>query len=78
MLPVVVGAPGTIPNAIKGSLKETKFSKIEINKLLRKLQNNSIRGTIKICKTLMNMNLGNDKRTNINERNVEKNLTQSP
>ena len=78
MLPVVVGAPGTIPNAIKGSLKKTKFSKIEINKLLRKLQNNSIRGTIKICKTLMNMNLGNDKRTNINERNVEKNLTQSP
>ena len=78
MLPVVVGAPGTIPNAIKGSLKKTKFSKIEINKLLRKLQNNSIRGTIKICKTLMNMNLGNDKRTNINKRNVEKNLTQSP
>lgn len=55
-----------------------KFSKIKISKLLGKLQNNSIRGTIKICKTLMNMNLGNDKRTNINKRNVEKNLTQSP
>ena len=35
-LPVVVGALGTIPNATKGSLKEMKFSKIEINKLLRK------------------------------------------
>ena len=72
MLPVVVGALDTIPNAIKESLKEMKFSKTEINKLLRKLQNNSVRGTINFCKTLMIMNLGNDKRTNINERNVEK------
>ena len=53
MLPVVVGALGTIPNATKESLKEMKFSKIEINKLLRKLQNNSVRGTVKICKTFM-------------------------
>ena len=50
MLPVVVGALGTIPNATKESLK---FSKTEINKLLRKLQNNSVRGTVKICKTFM-------------------------
>ena len=42
MLPVVVGALGTIPNATKESLKEMKFSKIEINKLLKKLQNNSV------------------------------------
>ena len=49
MLPAVVGALSTIPNATKESLKEMKFSKIEINKLLRKLQNNSVRGTIKIC-----------------------------
>ena len=53
MLPVVVGALGTIPNATKESLKEMKFSKTEINKLLRKLQNNSVRGTVKICKTFM-------------------------
>ena len=53
MLPVVVGALGTIPNTTKESLKEIKFSKIEINKLLRKLQNNSFRGTVKICKTFM-------------------------
>ena len=33
MLPVVVGALGTIPNSTKESLKEMKFSKIEINKL---------------------------------------------
>ena len=37
MLPVVVGALGTNPNVTKESLKEMKFSKIEINKLLRKL-----------------------------------------
>ena len=53
MLPVVVGALGTIPNATKESLKEMKFSKTEINKLLRKLQNNSVRGMVKICKTFM-------------------------
>ena len=30
-----------------------KFSKIEINKLFRKLQNNCVRGTVKICKTFI-------------------------
>ena len=49
MLLVVVGALGAIPNATKESLKEIKFSKIEISKLLRKLRNNSVRGTVKIC-----------------------------
>ena len=44
MLPVVVGAL---------RLKEIKFSKTETNKLLRKLQKNSVRGTVKICKTFM-------------------------
>ena len=38
MLLVVIGALGTIPNATKGSLKKMKFSKIEINKLIGKLQ----------------------------------------
>ena len=53
MLPVVVDALGTIPNASKESLKEMKFSKIGINKLLRKLQNNSVRGTVKISKAFI-------------------------
>ena len=53
MLPVVVGALGNNPNVTKESLKEMKFSKIEMNKLLRKLQKNSIKGTVEICKTLM-------------------------
>ena len=53
MLPVVVGTLGTITNATKESLKEMKFSKTEINKLLRKLQNNSVRGTVEICKTFI-------------------------
>ena len=43
MLPLVVGALSTIPNATKEGLKEMKFSKTEINKLLIKLQNNSVR-----------------------------------
>ena len=53
MLPVVVGALGIILNTTKESLKEMKFSKIEIKKLLRKLQNNSVRGLVKFCKTFM-------------------------
>ena len=53
MLPVVVGALGAIPNASKESLKEMKFSKTKIYKLLRKLQINSVRGTVKICKTFL-------------------------
>ena len=53
MLPVVVGALCTIPNATKESLEKMKFSKTEISKLLRKLQNHSVRGMVKICKTLM-------------------------
>ena len=53
MLPVVVGALGTIPNATKESLEEMKFSKTEINKLLRKLRNESVRGMVKICKTFI-------------------------
>ena len=51
MIPVVVGALSNIPNVTKESLKEMKFSKSKINKLLRKLQNNSVRGMVKICKT---------------------------
>ena len=53
MLPVVVGALRIILNTTKESLKEMKFSKIEIKKLLRKLQNNSVRGLVKFCKTFM-------------------------
>ena len=45
MLPVVIGALGTIPNATKESLKKMKFSKIEINKLIGKLQNNCQRSS---------------------------------
>ena len=50
MLPVVVAALVTIPNATKESLKEMKFSKIEINKSLTKLKNFFVRRTVKMCK----------------------------
>ena len=54
MSPVMVGALGTILNTTKKSLEEIKFSKIKINRLLRKLQKNSVTGTVKTCKTFMN------------------------
>ena len=53
MLPVVVRALATILNTTKETLKEMRFSEIKINKLLRKLQNNSVKETVKICKTFM-------------------------
>ena len=53
MLPVVVGAIRTIPNATKEGLKEIEFSKIETSKFLRKLQNNYVGGIVKICKMFM-------------------------
>ena len=49
----MVGGLGTIHRATKESLKEMKFSKIEINKLLRKLRKNFVRGTVKICNMFM-------------------------
>ena len=52
MLPVVVVALVTIPNATKESLKEMRFSKIEINKSLTKLKNYFVRRTVKMCKQL--------------------------
>ena len=51
IIPAVVGALGNIPNTTKESQKKMKFSKIEINKLLRKLQKNSVRGTLNVSKT---------------------------
>ena len=63
MLPVVVGAFGTILNATKESLKEMKFSKIEIKKPLRKLQNNFVRGMVKICAAVYSDRLVNDEAT---------------
>ena len=51
IIPIVVGALGNILNTTKESQKKMKFSKIEINKLLRKLQKNSVRGTVNISKT---------------------------
>ena len=53
MSPVVFGAFCTIPDAAKESLKKMTFSKIEINKFSKKLQNNSVRGMVKNCKTFM-------------------------
>ena len=55
MLPVVIDALCTIPNANKESLEEMKFSKTEINKLLRKLQNNSVKGTVNLCKIFIHV-----------------------
>ena len=48
ILPVVVGALGAIRKVTEESLREMKLSKIETHKLLRKMKNNAVRGTVKI------------------------------
>ena len=53
MLPIIVGALGTIPKSTKISLKELNFSTKETNTLVRKLQAYSIKGTVQICKTFL-------------------------
>ena len=53
MLTIIVGALGTIPYSTVQSLKDMDFSIKEVNKLTRKLQQFSIQGTIKICKTFL-------------------------
>ena len=53
MLPVVIGALGTVPKATINSLKELSFKKHELNVMIRKLQEKTVKGTVQICKTFM-------------------------
>ena len=53
MLPIIVGALGTIPKATRESLIKLGFPKKDINRIIRKMQEQVIKGTVQICKTFM-------------------------
>jgi len=53
MLPIIVGALGTIPKATRESLIKLGFPKRDINRIIRKMQEQVIKGTVQICKTFM-------------------------
>ena len=53
-LPIIVGALGTIPKELLENIKKLGFKDIEASKLLRFIQQKSIVGSVKICKTFLN------------------------
>ena len=53
MVPIVIGALGYVPKCLEMYIHQVGFNKIETEKLVRKLQNLSASGTVKICKTFL-------------------------
>ena len=51
---IIVGALGTIPKELLENIKKLGFNDIEASKLLRFIQQKSIIGSVKICKTFLN------------------------
>ena len=51
MIPIIIGAFGFVPNDLKASLENLNFVKKETKSLIRKLQNITVSGTVKIAKT---------------------------
>ena len=54
MIPIVVGALGYAPKCLTQYLSQ--LSTIEIRKIIRKMQNISVSGTVKIWKTFLKFN----------------------
>ena len=53
MVPIVIGALGYVPKCLEMYIHQLGFNKIKTEKLVRKLQNRSASGTVKICKTFL-------------------------
>ena len=53
MIPIIVGAIGYAPKCLTQYLSQLGFNNIEIRKIIRKMQNISVSGTEKICKTFL-------------------------
>ena len=51
MIPIVVVALGYILKCLTQYLSQLGFNNIKIRKIIRKMQNISVSGTVKICKT---------------------------
>ena len=53
MIPIIVGALGYVPKCLTQYLSQLGFNNIETRKIIRKMQNISVSGTVKICKTFL-------------------------
>ena len=53
MVPIVIGALGYVPKCLEIYIHQLDFNKIETEQLVRKLQNLSAFGIVKICKTFL-------------------------
>ena len=53
VVPIIIGALGYAPKCLSKYLLQLGFDNLEINGLIRKLQNISACGTVKNCKTFL-------------------------
>ena len=53
IVPIVIGALGCVPKCSEMYIHQLGFNKIKTEKLVRKLQNLSASGTVKVCKTFL-------------------------
>ena len=56
MIAIVVGALDYVPKCLTQYLRQLGFNTIELRKTVRKMQNVSVSGTVKICKTFLKFN----------------------
>ena len=53
-IPVIVGAMGAMPIDLKQNIKKLGFDENEAAKMMKMIQQKSIIGSVKICKTVIN------------------------
>ena len=53
IMPIIVGAPGSIPKSLHGYVYQLSFNNFESKRIICKLQSTSATGTAKICKSFL-------------------------
>ena len=66
MIPIADGALGYVRKCLTQYLSQLGFNNLESRKIFRKIQNVSVFGTVKICKTFLKFN---DSQGNVNTFN---------
>ena len=55
IVPVIIGAFGTVTNELKGNLQMLGFSGVKSDQIIRAIQKRALIGTMKICKIVLKM-----------------------
>ena len=53
MIPIIVGALGSVPKELKTNLEKLNFNEKEVERITRKLQGISVSDTVKSMKTFL-------------------------